>query len=58
MLASLPKLFDMIYFLFQSIRRSVITKEELVHKIVSSQLDIIDRSKPDKLSFKISLNML
>nr|GMC53577.1 CDT1-like protein A, chloroplastic [Ipomoea batatas] len=42
MLAGLPKLFDMIYFLFQSIRRSVITKEELMHKIISSHLGTID----------------
>lgn len=46
MLAGLPKLFDMIYFLFQSIRRSVITKEELVHKIISSNLETVDTSKP------------
>nr|GMD73055.1 CDT1-like protein A, chloroplastic [Ipomoea batatas] len=42
MLAGLPKLFDMIYFLFQSIRRSVITKEELMHKIISSHLGTVD----------------
>ncbi|KAL3531243.1 hypothetical protein ACH5RR_010565 [Cinchona calisaya] len=48
MLASLPKLFDMIYFLFQSVRRSVITKEELMHKIVSSQLDIIDQREVEE----------
>lgn len=50
MIVGLPKLFDMIYFLFQSIRRSVITKEELMHKIVSSHLDIVDRSKSVSLS--------
>ncbi|XP_031113573.1 CDT1-like protein a, chloroplastic [Ipomoea triloba] len=42
MLAGLPKLFDMIYFLFQSIRRSVITKEELMYKIISSHLGTVD----------------
>lgn len=46
MIASLPKLFNMIHFLFQSIKQSVITKEELMHKIISSQCDIVDRSKP------------
>lgn len=45
MLASLPKLFDMVYFLFQSIRRSVVTKEELIQKIITGHLDIVDRSK-------------
>lgn len=45
MIACLPKLFNMIHFLFQSINRSVITKEELVHKLISSHCDIIDRSK-------------
>jgi hypothetical protein len=45
MIASLPKLFNMIHFLFQSIKRSVITKEELMHKIIASHCDIVDRSK-------------
>jgi chromatin licensing and DNA replication factor 1 len=44
-LASLPKLFNMIHLLFQSINRSVITKEELISKIISSHCDIVDRSK-------------
>nr|GME11125.1 CDT1-like protein A, chloroplastic [Ipomoea batatas] len=42
MLAGLPKLFDMIYFLFQSIRRSVIPKEELMYRIISSPLRTVD----------------
>lgn len=46
MIACLPKLFNMIHFLFQSINRSVITKEELMHKIISSHMDVVDRSKP------------
>ena len=46
MIACLPKLFNMIHFLFQSIKRSVITKEELVHKIIAGHCDIADRSKP------------
>ena len=45
MIASLPKLFNVIHFLFQSINRSVITKEELIHKIIASHCDIVDRSK-------------
>ncbi|KAI8569644.1 hypothetical protein RHMOL_Rhmol02G0293200 [Rhododendron molle] len=43
MIASLPKLFDVIRFLFQSIERSVVTKEEFMHKIVANYLDIVDR---------------
>lgn len=53
MIVGLPKLFDMIYFLFQSIRRSVVTKEELMHKIVSSHLDIVDRSKSESVSLSL-----
>lgn len=45
MIASLPKLFNMIHFLFQSTKQSVITKEELIHKIITSHCDIVDRSK-------------
>lgn len=45
MIASLPKLFNMIHLLLHSTNRSVITKEELVSKIISSHLDIVDRSK-------------
>lgn len=46
MIACLPKLFNVIHFLFQSIRRSVITKEELLYKVVAGHTDIVDRSKP------------
>lgn len=45
MIVGLPKLFNMIHFLFQSINRSVVTKEELMHKILASHCDIVDRSK-------------
>ncbi|KAF5936725.1 hypothetical protein HYC85_024231 [Camellia sinensis] len=48
MIASLPKLFDMILFLFQSIKRSVMTKEELMHRIVCSHLDIVDRREVEE----------
>lgn len=46
MIACLPRLFDMIYFLFQSIKRSVMTKEELMQRVISSHLEITDKSKP------------
>ncbi|KAA8550765.1 hypothetical protein F0562_002449 [Nyssa sinensis] len=48
MIASLPKIFDMIHFLFQSIKRSVITKEELMHRIIASHLDIVDRREVEE----------
>nr|POF09136.1 cdt1-like protein a, chloroplastic [Quercus suber] len=48
MIASLPKLFNMIHFLFQSINRSVITKEELIHKIIASHCDIVDRREVEE----------
>ncbi|GMP90691.1 hypothetical protein CsSME_00041695 [Camellia sinensis var. sinensis] len=48
MIASLPKLFDLIRYLFQSIKSSVITKEQLMHKIVASHLDIVDRREVEE----------
>ncbi|XP_028071883.1 CDT1-like protein a, chloroplastic isoform X1 [Camellia sinensis] len=48
MIGSLPKLFDLICYLFQSIKSSVITKEELMHKIVASHLDIVDRREVEE----------
>lgn len=43
MIASLPKLFNIIHFFFQSIKRSIVTKEELIYKIITSHSDIVDR---------------
>ncbi|KAH7864774.1 hypothetical protein Vadar_033654 [Vaccinium darrowii] len=48
MIASLPKLFDVIRFLFHSIKRSVITKEELMHRIIANHLDIVDRREVEE----------
>ncbi|XP_060174798.1 CDT1-like protein a, chloroplastic [Lycium barbarum] len=48
MISSLPKFFDMIYYLFQSMKRSVITKEELMHKVISSHLDIADKREVEE----------
>ncbi|KAM1107236.1 hypothetical protein ACFX2B_003974 [Malus domestica] len=45
MISSLPKLFNSIHFLLQSMNRSVITKEELVHKIIWTNFDIVDRKE-------------
>ncbi|CAN1131674.1 CDT1-like protein a, chloroplastic [Linum perenne] len=48
MIASSPKLFNTIHFLFQSIGRSVMTKEELIHKIIAGQSDIADRREVEE----------
>ncbi|XP_010278199.1 PREDICTED: CDT1-like protein a, chloroplastic [Nelumbo nucifera] len=66
MIACLPKLFDMIHLIFQSAKRSVMTKEELMHKIIASHCDITDKREvqeqlslmeelvPDWISGKVS----
>ncbi|KAL3644952.1 hypothetical protein CASFOL_010132 [Castilleja foliolosa] len=48
MIAGLPKRFDMIYYLFQSIRRSVVTKEELIQKIIFGDLKVSDRCEVEE----------
>lgn len=58
MIAGLPKLFNMIHFLFQSINRSVITKEELMHKILASHSDITERSKPQSYQIQHYINFI
>ena len=49
MLSCLPKVFNTVLLLFQSAKCSVITKQELLHKIVSSQCDIVDQSKSSSI---------
>ncbi|ESQ51712.1 hypothetical protein EUTSA_v10016441mg [Eutrema salsugineum] len=48
MIACLPKLFNVIHYLIQSIRRWVITKEDLVHKIIAGHVDITDRREVEE----------
>ncbi|XP_009782954.1 CDT1-like protein a, chloroplastic [Nicotiana sylvestris] len=48
MIACLPRLFDMIYFLFQSIKRSVMTKEELMHRLISKQMELADKREVEE----------
>ncbi|CAN6807277.1 unnamed protein product [Brassica oleracea] len=48
MIACLPKLFNVIHYLIQSLRRWVITKEELVHKIIAGHSDITDRREVEE----------
>ncbi|ERM94912.1 CDT1-like protein a, chloroplastic isoform X1 [Amborella trichopoda] len=43
MVASLPKLYDMIRLIFQGMNRSVLTKQELVHRLTVNHPEIIDR---------------
>ncbi|XP_078429273.1 CDT1-like protein a, chloroplastic [Wolffia australiana] len=56
MLSCLPRLFDTVLLLFQSAECSVMTRQELVHKIVSSQCDILDRREAEEqLDFLLEL---
>ncbi|KAG9441639.1 hypothetical protein H6P81_017493 [Aristolochia fimbriata] len=48
MIAKMPKLFDMIHLIFQSAKRSVITKCELMHKIILNCVDITDREEVEE----------
>ncbi|KAK2455339.1 CDT1 protein a, chloroplastic [Trifolium repens] len=47
-IASLPKLFNMIDMMFHSKNRSVMTKTELMSNLVSNHRDIIDRSEVEE----------
>lgn len=42
MISSLPELFNMIHFLFQSMNCSFMKKEDLVEKLIFSHSDIVD----------------
>ncbi|KAL1212550.1 CDT1-like protein b [Cardamine amara subsp. amara] len=53
---NLPKLVDLIHMLFHSTKRTVITKEELLHKIIVGQIDITDRrAVEEQLSLMLQL---
>ena len=45
MIANLPKLFDRIYYLFQSPKSSAITREALIRDLTECHPDITDQSK-------------
>ncbi|KAK9282659.1 hypothetical protein L1049_010879 [Liquidambar formosana] len=47
-IASLPKLFNTIHFLFQSTKRSVITKGELIYKIIVNDCDVVDKREVEE----------
>ncbi|KAK9145087.1 hypothetical protein Sjap_004990 [Stephania japonica] len=57
MIASLPKLFNMIHLIFQSTNRCVLTKEELIHKTITSHCDIVDRNEIEE-QFKLLLKLV
>ncbi|GJN36221.1 hypothetical protein PR202_gb25061 [Eleusine coracana subsp. coracana] len=48
LIASLPNTFDVIFLIYQSKQRSVMTKQELIHKIISSSPMIVDRSEVEE----------
>lgn len=43
LIASLPSIFDIIFLIYQSRQRTVMTKQELIHKIIASNPKIVDR---------------
>ncbi|ONK80022.1 uncharacterized protein A4U43_C01F12940 [Asparagus officinalis] len=45
LIAGLPTTIDMILLIFQSINRSVMTKEELTHKLIANNCKIVDKGK-------------
>lgn len=48
MIGCLPKLFNMIRDIFRLSKRSVLTRQELVHKIISNHTDVTDRSEVEE----------
>ncbi|XP_020261387.1 CDT1-like protein a, chloroplastic [Asparagus officinalis] len=48
LIAGLPTTFDMILLIFQSINRSVMTKEELTHKLIANNCKIVDKGEVDE----------
>ncbi|XP_020881254.1 CDT1-like protein b isoform X2 [Arabidopsis lyrata subsp. lyrata] len=52
----LPQLVDLIHRVFHSTNRTVITKEELLHKIIANQINITDRREvEEQLSLMLQL---
>ena len=43
LIARLPSTFDMILLMFQSGSRSIMTKQELTHKIIANHCKIVDK---------------
>ncbi|KAK4775442.1 hypothetical protein SAY87_023403 [Trapa incisa] len=47
-IAELPKVFNAIYFIFQSSKRNVITRDELIYQITTSHLNVVDRKEVEE----------
>ena len=45
LISCLPSTFDIIYLIYQSRQRTVLTKQELIHKIIESNPKIVDKGK-------------
>jgi hypothetical protein len=48
LIASLPSTFDVIFLIYQSGQWSVMTKQELIHKIIASSTKVMDRSEVEE----------
>ncbi|XP_076905250.1 CDT1-like protein a, chloroplastic [Bidens hawaiensis] len=48
MVAGLPKLFDTLWFYFQSVKRTVVTKVDLMNMLTSSQVEIVDKREAEE----------
>ncbi|KAL6624519.1 hypothetical protein ACP70R_031840 [Stipagrostis hirtigluma subsp. patula] len=48
LISSLPSTFDIIFLIYQSRQRSVMTKQELIHKIIASSPKIVDRGEVEE----------
>ncbi|WOK94098.1 CDT1-like protein a, chloroplastic [Canna indica] len=57
LIASLPNVFDMILLIFQSWNRSVMTKHELIQKLISNHCKIVDRSEVEE-QLKLLLDLV
>lgn len=58
LIASLPSTFDTIFLIYQSRQRSVMTKQELIHKIIASSPKIADRSMFELLFLYLCFSVL
>lgn len=55
MINCLPRLFDMIYLIAQAAGCSVISKQELIYKIMTKDLGVVDRGTNLAFIFEIFL---
>ncbi|XP_020173505.1 CDT1-like protein a, chloroplastic [Aegilops tauschii subsp. strangulata] len=48
LISCLPSTFDIIFLIYQSRQRTVLTKEELIHKIIESNPKIVDKGEVEE----------